>query len=174
MAAISDKMQDALNGQVTAEMYSTNLYLAMSAYFESLDLAGFAHWMRVQAKEEDLHVQKLFDYITERGGRVVIGAVKAPPVEWGSPLEAFESTLEHEQEVSAKVFKLVEVAQQEGDRFTESFLRWFVDEQVEEEASVDRVVKSVRLGDGQPVAMLMLDRELATRPAAPAVPAPAG
>ena len=172
MAAITEKMQDALNGQITAEMYSTNLYLAMAAYFESLDLAGFAHWMRVQAKEEDFHVHKLFDYITERGGRVVIGAVEAPPVEWASPLEAFESTYEHEQEVSAMVSKLVEVAQAENDRATESYLRWFVDEQVEEEASVDRVVKMLRLGDGQPVAMLMLDREMSARPE-PTPPTPA-
>lgn len=173
MAAISKKIQDALNGQINAEMYSTNLYLAMSAYFESLDLAGFAHWMRVQAKEEDLHVKKLVDYIAERGGRVRIGAVEAPPFEWKSALDAFESTYEHEQEISARIAALVSLCREERDAATESYLRWFVDEQVEEEASVDRVVKMLRLGQGQAVAMLMLDREMAQRPAAPATPAPA-
>ena len=163
MASISERMQDALNGQIQAETHSSYLYLAMSAYFESLDLPGFANWMRVQAKEEDVHIQKLFDYIVERGGRVVLAAIEAPPREWSSPLAAFENAFAHEQQISAKISKLVDLAIEDGDRASESFLRWFVDEQVEEEASVDAVVKSVRLGGGQPVAMLMLDRELATR-----------
>ena len=169
MASISEKMQDALTGQINAEMYSTPLSLAMAAYFDALDLPGFAHWMQVQAKEENLHVGKLFDYISERGGRVVIKAVEAPPVEWESPLAAFEATYNHEEEITAMVSDLVGLSHSEHDRATESFLRWFVDEQVEEEANVDRVVKMLRLGDGQPVAMLMLDREMAARPEAPAV-----
>lgn len=163
MASISEKMQDALNGQINAETYSSHLYLAMSAYFESLDLPGFANWMRVQAREEDVHIQKLFDYVFERGGRVILGAIEAPPAEWQSPLAAFEAAFEHEQLISKGIADLVDLAISESDRASESFLRWYVDEQVEEEASVDAVVKSVRLGGGQPVAMLMLDRELAAR-----------
>jgi len=167
MAVISKKMQTALNEQVNAEMFSSNLYLAMSAYFESIDLPGFANWMRVQAKEEGAHVQKIFDYVVERGGRAVVGAVKKPPVEWKSPLDAFTSTYEHEQKVTALIADLVGLAQKEKDRATESFLKWFVDEQVEEEASVDRVVKMLRMSEGQPAAMFMIDRDLSARVFAP-------
>jgi ferritin len=163
MAVMNEKMQDALNEQINAEMYSSLLYLAMSAYFESLDLPGFANWMRVQAKEEDFHVQKMFDYIVERGGRVVLGGIDKPPSEWESPLAVFEAAYAHEQKVSGLIHDLVGLASDLKDRATESFLRWFVDEQVEEEASVDKIVKMLRLGDGQPVAMLMADRELAAR-----------
>jgi ferritin len=170
MASITEKIQGALNQQINAEMYSTNLYLSMSAYFEAQDLPGFGHWMRVQADEENLHVTKLFDYIIERGGRVILKAVAEPPVEWKSPLEAFEATLAHEEEITTMISDLVGLSHEAHDRASESFLRWFVDEQVEEEASVDRVLKMLRLGAGEPVAMLMLDREMASRPAAPAVP----
>jgi ferritin len=160
---LSDKMQQALNGQINAEMYSSHLYLAMSAYFESLDLPGFANWMRIQAREESLHVDKLFSFIVERGGRVELEAIGKPPAEWQSPLDAFSASFEHEQKITVLISDLVGVAQAEKDRASESFLRWFVDEQVEEEASVDRVVKMLRMSDGQAAAMFMLDRELATR-----------
>jgi len=166
MATLSQSITDALNGQIGAEMYSANLYLAMSAYFESLDLPGFGHWMRVQAREEQAHVDKLFGYIVERGGRVALAQIEAPPLEWGSPLAAFEAAYDHECEISQRIHDLVGLAHTEKDRATESLLRWYVDEQVEEEASVDRVVKMLRIGDNQPVAMLMMDRELAARPAA--------
>jgi ferritin len=163
MAVMNEKMQDALNNQINAEMYSSLLYLSMSAYFEALDLPGFANWMRVQAKEEDFHVQKFFDYIVERGGRVELGGIEKPPLEWESPLAVFEAAYAHEQKVSGMIHDLVGLASELKDRATESFLRWFVDEQVEEEASVDKVVKMLRLGAGQPVAMLMADRDLAAR-----------
>ena len=163
MAAINEKLQAALNDQINAELYSSYLYLSMSAYFESQDLPGFANWMRVQAKEEDFHVQKFFDYVIERGGRVELEAIDKPRTEWGSALEAFEEALAHEQSITARINELVELAIEQKDRATQSFLQWFVDEQVEEEASADQVVKSLRLGAGQPVAMLMLDRELGAR-----------
>jgi ferritin len=163
MAAINEKLQKALNAQINAEWYSSYLYLAMSAYFESQDLPGFANWMRVQAREEDFHVQKLFDYVVERGGRVVLEAIEKPPVEWKSPLDAFEAALAHEQEITGLINDLVGLAVEQKDRATESFLQWYVDEQVEEESSAEQVVKMVKMGAGQPVAMLMLDRELAGR-----------
>ncbi len=169
MASISEKIQTALNGQINAEMYSSHLYLAMSAYLESLDLPGFGHWMRIQAEEEQVHVTKLFNYIVERGGRVILSGIDSPPAEWESPLAAFEAAFGHEQEISDKIDDLVGLAHTEKDRATESLLRWYVDEQVEEEASVDRIVKMLRIGAGQPVALLMLDRELEGRKA----PAPA-
>ena len=109
MAAINDKLQEALNGQINAELFSSYLYLSMSAYFESQDLPGFANWMRVQAREEDFHVQKFFDYIIERGGKVALKAIEAPPSQWDSPLAVFEATLEHEQKVTGLVNNLVYV-----------------------------------------------------------------
>ncbi len=168
MASISDRMRDALNGQIGAEIHSSHLYLAMSAYFQSLDLAGSAHWMRVQAAEENVHVQKLFDFVVERGGRVILDAIARPPAEWESPQACFEAALEHERMISGRINNLINLARQDGDHASESFLRWFVDEQVEEEASVDRIIKMFRIGGGQPVALLMLDRELAARVLSPA------
>ncbi len=160
---VTQRIQDALNEQISVEIYSSHLYMAMSAYFESLDLAGFANWMMVQAKEELLHVDKLFAFIAERGGRVVLGAIDAPPEEWANPLDAFSAAYEHEQGISEKINDLVALAVEENDRASESFLRWFVDEQVEEEASVDRLVKMLRMSEGQPAAMFMIDRDLAAR-----------
>ena len=169
---LSEKMQQALNGQINAEMYSSHLYLAMSAYFESLDLPGFANWMRIQAQEETLHVDKLFSFIVERGGRVQLEAIDKPPAEWQSPLDAFTASFQHEQQITILINNLVGVAEDEKDRASESFLRWFVDEQVEEESSVDSVVKMLRMSEGQAAAMFMLDRELATRVVSPPTPAP--
>ena len=169
--ALSESIEKALNQQINAEMYSSNLYLAMSAYFESLDLPGFANWMRVQGREEVFHVDKLFDYVVERGGRVTIGAIEEPPKEWDSPLAAFRAAYDHEGKITELINDLVGIAHTARDRASESFLRWFVDEQVEEEASVDRVVKMLRLSEGQPAAMLLIDRELATRVVVPPTPA---
>jgi ferritin len=172
MAAINDKLQKALNAQINAEVFSSYLYLSMSAWFEAQDLPGFANWMRIQAKEEDFHVQKMFDYVIERGGRVILEAVDKPQSDWDSAIEVFEQAYAHEQSITARIHDLVELANEEKDRATQSFLQWYVDEQVEEEASADQVVKSLRLGAGQPVAMLMLDREMAARVFTP--PAAAG
>ncbi len=163
MAVISEKLQAALNDQINAELFSSYLYLSMSAYFEAQDLPGFANWMRVQAKEEDFHVQKFFDYVVERGGRVILEAIEKPQTDWNGPLEVFEAALAHERHITSRIHDLVELAAEHKDRATQSFLQWFVDEQVEEEASAEAVVKSIKLGGGQPVAMLMLDRELAGR-----------
>jgi ferritin len=165
--ALSELMEKALNQQINAEMFSSNLYLAMSAYFESLDLPGFANWMRVQGREEVFHVDKLFDYIIERGGRVTIGAIGEPPSRWDSPLAAFTAAYVHEQHITSLIDELVGIAHTAKDRASESFLRWFVDEQVEEEASVDHVIKMLKLSDGQAAAMLLIDRELATRVVVP-------
>jgi ferritin len=169
---ISNDVQKSLNAQLNAEAYSSYLYLSMSAYFESVDLPGFANWMRVQAREEDVHVQKFFDYIHQRGGRVTLEAIEKPQTEWKNSLAAFEAAYAHERKISTSIDNLVRLAREQRDAATESFLRWFVDEQVEEEASVDKVLKTIRLTGEQPVGVLMLDRELATRTFVP--PAPAG
>ncbi len=160
---LSEKMNKALNDQVNAELYSAYIYLAMSAYFEERNLPGAASWMRHQAEEEVEHAMKFFDFINERRGRVVLSAVDRPQAEWESPLAAFEEAFKHEQYVTGRIHSLVELAQAEKDFATASFLTWFVDEQVEEEASVDAIVERLRLIEGAKHGLFMIDRELSQR-----------
>ncbi len=166
---ISDKMQDALNKQVNAELYSAYLYLAMSAYFESISLTGFANWMRVQAQEEQTHAMKIYDYIHETNGRVTLTAIDSPPSQWSSPLDAFENVLKHEQKVTGLINGLVNLAIAEKDHATNNFLQWFVAEQVEEESSADAIVQKLKLVGDARGAIFMLDRELGTRAFTPPV-----
>ncbi len=160
---ISHQIQDAFNDQLNAELYSAYLYLSMSAYFESMNLKGFANWMRTQAQEEMLHAMKFYSFINDRGGRVVLSAIDGPPVKWDSPLAAFEDAYRHEQKVTGLINNLVDLAMQEKDHSAGAFLQWFVTEQVEEEASADAVVQKLKLAGGQGAALFMIDAELATR-----------
>jgi ferritin len=162
---LNEKVEKALNDQVNAEMYSAYLYLAMSAYFDSIDLPGFAKWMKMQAQEEMIHAMKMYDYVIERGGRMILGAIDAPPTEWDGPLAAFESTLAHEQKVTGLINSLVDIAISESDHATNIFLQWFVSEQVEEEANVTAVVQQLKMLGGQGHGLFMMDRELGSRPA---------
>ncbi len=164
---LSAKMEQALNEQINAEMFSSYIYLAMAAYFEDQNFPGMAQWMRMQADEETFHAMKFYDYIIERHGRVKLAALDAPPVDWDSPLAAFENAFEHEQYISGRINDLVTLAIEERDHATNSFLQWFVDEQVEEEASVDAVVQDLRRVADFPAGLFMLDRELGQRTAAP-------
>ena len=160
---LTEKMQTALNGQLNAELYSSYLYLSMNAYFKSLNLDGFANWMYYQAQEELEHSMKFYDFIIQRGGKVVLAQIEAPPTEWDSPLAVFEATLAHEQKVTGLINDLVEVALEERDHATNIFLQWFVSEQVEEEESVGGVLEQLKLmGDAQG-GLFMIDRELAKR-----------
>ncbi len=160
---LSEKMLSELNEQINAELYSAYLYLSMSAWFEDEDLPGFAAWMRVQAQEETAHAMRFFDYINERGGRVMLGAIEAPQTEWKSPQAAFENVLEHEKKVTSLIHKLVELARGENDYATETMLQWFVTEQVEEEASADEILqKLLRLKDS-PQGLFMMDAKLGAR-----------
>ena len=160
---LNKEMEKALNAQVNAEMYSAYLYLSMSAYFQSKSLGGFASWMRVQAQEEMGHAMKLYDFINERGGRVILEPIEAPPTEWDSPLATFEAVYEHEQKVTGLINELVELALEKHDHATNIFLQWFVSEQVEEEDSANDVVEKIKLvGDAQG-GLFMLDRELGQR-----------
>lgn len=169
---ISQKMQDALNAQLNAEFYSAYLYLSMSNYFESIGLKGLAHWMRMQWEEEQVHTLKLNDFINERGGRVMLTAVDGPPTDWASPLAVFEVTAEHEFKVTGLINDLVNVATEESDHATRNFLMWFVEEQVEEEASVDEVLSKLKLIGDSGQGLFMLDEHLGLRtPPAPATPA---
>ncbi len=160
---LKKKIEDALNEQLNAELYSAYLYLSMAAYYHSLNLNGFANWMQVQAQEEMTHVMKFYDYINDRGARIKLMPVEGPPTDWKSPLAVFEAVLKHEQLVTSLIYKLVDLSVKEKDRSTESFLQWFVDEQVEEESSADAVIQQVKLAGETGPGLFMLDRELATR-----------
>lgn len=162
---MSPKMTDALNQQINEEYYSSYIYLAMAAYLEDMDLEGMAHWMRMQAQEEYLHGMKIFDYMIERGARVELKAVVAPPKEWNSPLAAFEGALEHEQYMTANINTLADLAISERDHATNNVLQWYVTEQVEEEANVDSIVKKLKMMGEGGHGLFMMDRELASRPA---------
>ncbi len=164
---LSKEMESALNEQVNNEFYSAYLYLAMAGWFESKNLTGFAHWMRLQFQEEQEHAMRIFGYIGERGGRVKMGAIKAPPEEWDSVLAVFEYTLEHEQDVSASINRLVDLAMKQSDHASNAYLQWFVNEQVEEEASVDAIVQQLRMVGDSGHALFMIDRELGQRTLTP-------
>lgn len=160
---ISKKMVKALNEQINAEAYSAYLYLSMAAYFEAQNLPGLASWMRIQTQEETAHALKFFDFVNERRGRVVLMAIDQPAKEWESPLAAFEAAFDHEQLVTGRIDDLVNLAVQEKDHATGAFLQWFVNEQVEEETSVDRIVQMLKMAEKAPGAMFMIDRELGQR-----------
>jgi ferritin len=162
---LSDKMQDALNGQLNAELYSSYLYLSMNAYFKSINLDGFANWMYYQAQEELTHSMKFYDFINQRGSKVKLLQVDAPPTDWDSPLTVFKATLEHEQKVTGLINDLVEAALAEHDHATNIFLQWFVSEQVEEEESVGGVLEQLKLMGEAKGGLFMIDRELAKRSA---------
>jgi len=165
---LSPKMQEALNSQINAEYYSSYLYLSMAAFCDRIDLKGFSHWFRIQSQEEMIHVMKFFDYILDRDGQVTLTAIEAPPTSWPSALGVFEAALAHERHITNRIGKLVELANAEGDHPTHALLQWFVNEQIEEEASVDTIVKQLRMAGDAPVALLMIDRELGQRTLTPA------
>jgi ferritin len=160
---LTEKMQNALNGQLNAELYSAYLYLSMNAYFKSINLDGFANWMYYQAQEELGHSLKFYDFINQRGAKVNLQQIEAPPTEWSSPLAVFEATLEHEQKVTGLINDLVEIAHEERDHATNIFLQWFVSEQVEEEESVGGVLEQLKLLGEAQGGLFMVDRELAKR-----------
>jgi ferritin len=160
---INERIEKAFNEQINAELYSSYLYLAMAAYFASVNLQGFANWMRCQAQEELMHAMKFFTFINDRAGRVALGTIDAPPASWESPLSAFEAAYNHEQRVTAMINNLVDIALEERDHAANNFLQWFVKEQVEEEASADGVVQQLKLSGDQGSGLFMLDRELGAR-----------
>ena len=160
---VKKKIEAALNKQLNAELYSSYLYLSMSAYFQSINLPGFANWMRVQTQEELVHAMKFYDFINERGGRVTLQKIDSPPTKWASPLNAFESAYKHEQKVTGLINDLVNLAVGEKDHATNIFLQWFVTEQVEEEASADEVVQKLKLVGKDSGGLFMLDGEMGQR-----------
>ncbi len=160
---ISDRMQDGLNGQIGHELYASHYYLSMSAHFEGAGFPGFAKWMRLQANEEREHAFRLFDYIHDREGKVLLGPIEAPPADFGSPLEVFQAALAHERKVTSLIADLCDLATKEADYATQVMLHWFVSEQVEEEKTASDIVDRLRLAGDDPAALLMLDAELGKR-----------
>ena len=160
---ISKKMQDAINEQINAELYSAYLYLAMAAYFESESLEGAAKWMEAQAGEEQAHAMKFYKFIFDRGGRVSLKGIDTPPAEWKSPADVFESAYAHEQKVTGMINQLVELARAEKDYAAEVLLNWFVEEQVEEEATASKIAEQMKKVQGSPNGLFMMDSHLGHR-----------
>lgn len=160
---LDKEMEDAINKQLNAELYSAYLYLSMGAYFEANDLSGFANWMRVQAQEERDHAMKFYDYLVTRGARVTLTEIEAPPTEWESAIAVFDHVYRHEQMVTGLINKLVDLAISLSDHATNNFLQWYVAEQVEEEESASTVLQKVKLSEEDSRALFMIDQELATR-----------
>ncbi len=159
----NNKIEVAFNKQINEELFSSYLYLSMSAYFASIALEGFSSWMRVQAMEEMIHAQKFYNFIIERGGRVTLDSIAKPQIDWKSPLEAFEDTYKHEQHITSCINKLVDLAIKERDHASNNFLQWFVAEQVEEEASAESILQKLKLIGDKGNGIFMLDKELGQR-----------
>ena len=167
---ISKKLQDALNAQINAEMWSAYLYLSMSVEAESKGLKGFGNWFFIQFREAQDHARILMNYLLARGGQVLLAPIAEVRTSWGSQLEAFEDTLAHEKKVTAMINNLYDMAVTEKDHATASMLKWFIDEQVEEEESATTIIDSLKLVSGDKMGVFMLDKELATRTYTQAAP----
>ncbi len=160
---ISKRLQDAINAQINAEMWSAYLYLSMSAYCQDAGFSGIANWFSIQFKEEQDHAQILYNYLVSRGGRVILKPIDAVDTEWASPLAAFEHTYQHEQKVTGLIHNLMAMAVEENDYAMQSRMQWFIDEQVEEEEhALDLVNKLKMIGDNS-YGLYQIDKELATR-----------
>lgn len=160
---IPKKIEDGFNQQIRHELESAYLYLAMAAYFDSAGYAGMARWMRAQVQEEVTHAMRFYKHILERGGEIKLSPLNILEQVWDSPLQAFESAYGHEQFITSKINELMKLAQGEGDYASNSLLQWFVDEQVEEEESTQKIVQELKLVGNDGRGLLMLDRELGQR-----------
>jgi ferritin len=160
---ISAKVQKVLNDQINEEIFSSYLYLSMAAHFEAKNLKGFANWFSVQSQEETMHAMKFYNFVLQKGGKVTLKQIAAPKTEWKSISEAFSDTLKHEQKITGLINKLVEVAMAEKDYATNTFLQWFVTEQVEEEANVEELIQKIDMIGDNKSGLYMLDNALASR-----------
>lgn len=160
---ISEKMQKSLNDQINAELFSSYLYLSMSAYFESENWSGFANWMKKQSQEEYGHAMKIYKYMCEVGGKVLLEVIEKPKSEWKSPQEAFEESYKHELYITDRINKIADLATTEKDHATNIFMHWFVTEQVEEVSSISQIVHKFKLIGDNKSALYMLDKELGSR-----------
>lgn len=160
---ISPKIQDAINAQINAELWSGYLYLSMAMHFEAEGFAGIANWFKVQYQEEQAHATIFMNYLHSRGGRVVLKAIAEVPAQWASPLQAFADTLAHEEKVTALINNLYALAEGEHDYATRGKLDWFVSEQVEEEETAKQLVDRLKMIEDDRLAVYMLDQELGAR-----------
>lgn len=160
---MNEKLEKAFNDQINKELYSEYLYMSMYAYFDRQNLQGFKNWMNVQMQEEHAHAMGMFNYLHERGGKVVLQAIEHPETDWNSPVELFEHVLKHEKYVTSLINSLMDVADEVKDRAAVSFLDWYLKEQVEEEANVSKVLKTLKMVCDDKNSLYMFDKELATR-----------
>ncbi len=160
---IDDRMVEAINKQINAELWSAYIYYSMAQWLEAQELPGMARWMQAQTREEMFHADKFARFVNERGGTVTLSAIPDPQTEWESPKAVFEHALEHEQWVTGNINGLMDLAIEINDHATKNFLVWYVDEQVEEEANVGNVVGMLKRAGDSPNLLFMLDRELGTR-----------
>lgn len=160
---INEKVGKVLNEQVNKELYSAYLYLSMSAYFSDMGLLGFANWMRVQAQEETAHGMLIYDFLIDRGAKVVLTAIDSPPVSWNGPLHVMEESLKHEIYVTGLINNIISVAEEVNDRATMSYMNWFVDEQVEEESNAQDIISKLKLIGDDKSALYLLDKDLSAR-----------
>jgi len=159
----SNNLGKALNEQINFEFYSSHLYLAVAAYFSSIDLDGFANFFTVQAEEEKFHAMKFYNYMNDMDGRVLLKGFENPPNHFESSIAAFETALEHEKIVTKRIYNLSDIAMEEREHATLSLLKWFIDEQVEEEKNLTSIIKKLRRIENDMAAIYMLDTELAAR-----------
>ncbi len=160
---MNEKLEKAFNDQINKELYSEYLYMSMYAYFDRLNLQGFKNWMNIQMQEEHAHAMGMFNYLHERGGKVVLQTIEKPETDWASPVELFEHVLKHEKYVTSLINSLIDVADEVKDRAAVSFLDWYLKEQVEEEANVGKILKTLKMVCEDKNSLYMFDKELATR-----------
>ena len=160
---INKTVLNALNEQIQKEFASAYLYLSMATHFENENLPGFANWMKAQAKEEMGHGMRIFEYINDRGGRVILGAIEKPPADFGSPVDIFQQTLDHEKKVTASINALYELAVKENDYPTQVHLQWFINEQVEEEKSADTILQQLKTVEEGKYSLLIMEHQLGKR-----------
>ncbi|MEO6694960.1 MAG: ferritin [Ignavibacteria bacterium] len=160
---LTKKLQDALNEQINKEFFAEYLYLSMSAYLESIEMEGFANYFNVQAQEEHFHAMKMFNFVHDKGGRVILKSLKEPKSEFSSVMNVIEESLEHEKFVTKSINELMDTAIKENDHSVKSFMEWYVDEQVEEEATISKLLAKLRLINGEGFGLLTIDAQMGTR-----------
>ncbi|MFZ1321697.1 MAG: ferritin [Ignavibacteria bacterium] len=165
---LTKKLQDALNEQINKEFFSEYMYLSMSACLECIEMEGFANYFNVQAQEEHFHAMKMFNFVHDKGGRVILKSLAEPKANFKSVLEVIEEALDHERYITKSINELMDVAIKENDHSVKSFLDWYVDEQVEEEATMGRLIAKLKLINGEGLGLLTIDNELLSRKFTPA------